>query len=122
MTRNDILALAEKIWDYHHLNHRIKESDCILVQKPYMERRSYAVFKKHQPDKEVVVTSPQISFKKYPNKDIPLEKIIHIMVGDLQRIKLYAEKGFQIPQEIPADVWMAYEELIKMGYDKHLVY
>ena len=92
----------------------------ILVQKPYMERRSYAVFKKHM-QKKVVVTSPQISFMDYPTKEIPFEKVINIIVGDLQRIKVYAEKGFQIPQKIPADIWQAWEQLVKMGYNKHLV-
>ena len=42
------------------------------------------------------------------------------MVGDLQRIKVYAETGFQIPQEIPADVWSAYDELVALGYDQRL--
>ncbi len=43
------------------------------------------------------------------------------MVGDLQRIKVYPEKEFQIYQEIPEDVWAAYEVLIRVGYDKHLI-
>jgi hypothetical protein len=43
------------------------------------------------------------------------------MVGDLQRIRLYAERGFQIPQDIPDDVWAAYEELVRAGYDQRLV-
>jgi hypothetical protein len=47
--------------------------------------------------------------------------VISIMVGDLQRIRVYPEKGFQIPQEIPADVWDAYEELVAAGYDTRLV-
>lgn len=93
----------------------------IVVQKPYMERRSFATFKKHWPDKKLSVTSPQISFEKYHNDEIPLEKVINIMVGDLQRIKIYPEKGFQIFQEIPNDVWSAYEQLVSLGYDKHLV-
>ena len=42
------------------------------------------------------------------------------MVGDLQRIKIYPDKGFQIPQEIPEDVWAAYEALVSAGYDQHL--
>jgi uncharacterized SAM-binding protein YcdF (DUF218 family) len=92
----------------------------LLVQKPYMERRSYATFKKHWPDKDLVVTSPLISFEDYPTKEIPLEKVIHIMVGDLQRIRIYPEKGFQIPQEIPADVWEAYERLAGQGFTQHL--
>jgi len=68
-----------------------------------------------------MVTSPQISFEDYSNEEIPMERVINIMVGDLQRIHLYPEKGFQIYQEIPADVWQANEELIALGFDQHLV-
>ena len=93
----------------------------IVVQKPYMERRSFATFKKHWPDKRLIVTSPQISFEDYATDEIPLEQVINIMVGDFQRIKLYAEKGFQVYQEIPEDAWDAYEQLIRLGYDEHLV-
>ncbi len=93
----------------------------IVVQKPYMERRSFATFKKHWPYKKLLVTSPQISFKEYPTLEISLEKVINIMTGDLQRIKLYPEKGFQIPQEIPSNVWDAYEKLIKAGFSEHMI-
>jgi uncharacterized SAM-binding protein YcdF (DUF218 family) len=93
----------------------------ILVQKPYMERRAYATLKQQWPDVEALVTSPPLSFEAYPNAEISQEEIIHIMVGDLQRIKLYAERGFQIPQEIPAEVWQAYERLAAAGYVNHLI-
>lgn len=93
----------------------------IVVQKPYMERRSFATFTKHWPDKKLVVTSPQISFEDYPTTEIPVEQVINIMVGDLQRVKVYAEKGFQVYQEIPPEVWAAYEHLVKSGFDGHLI-
>lgn len=93
----------------------------IVVQKPYMERRSYATFKKHWPSKELRVTSPQIPFEEYPSEEIPLEKVISIMVGDLQRIKVYPQKGFQVYQEIPKEVWDAYEQLVNLGFDQHLI-
>ena len=93
----------------------------IVVQKPYMERRSFATFKKHWPNKKLIVTSPQISFEDYATKEIPQEQVINIMVGDLQRIKLYADKGFQVYQEIPSDVWEAYEQLVEAGYNEHLI-
>lgn len=93
----------------------------IVVQKPYMERRSFATFRKHWPDKKLTVTSPQISFEKYLGDQIFMEQVIHAMVGDLQRIKLYPEKGFQIFQTIPDEVWSAYEQLIQLGYTQHLV-
>ena len=38
------------------------------------------------------------------------------MVGDLQRILLYAEKGWQVPQEVPAEVMEAYAGLVAAGY------
>ena len=37
----------------------------ILVQKPYMERRSYATFRKLWPEKQAIVTSPQVSLDEY---------------------------------------------------------
>lgn len=97
----------------------------ILVQKPYMERRAYATFKNYWPEPRVVVTSPQVSFEEYlrgySNRALTEDDVIGIMVGDLQRLRVYPEKGFQIPQEIPADVWAAYEELVRAGYDKYLI-
>jgi len=93
----------------------------IVVQKPYMERRTYATAEKLWPGKEIIVTSPQIAYKNYPDAEISKEKVINIMVGDLQRIKIYPDKGFQIYQEIPASVWGAFQRLVALGYTKHLV-
>lgn len=93
----------------------------ILVQKPYMERRTLATFAKNWPGKQFVVTSPQLAFDEYATAEIPLEQVINIMVGDLQRIKVYPEKGFQIYQEIPDDVWQAFERLVALGFDKQLL-
>ncbi|HYJ46659.1 MAG TPA: hypothetical protein VEV81_08595, partial [Pyrinomonadaceae bacterium] len=104
---------------------RIHPRKFILVQKPYMERRSYATFRKLWPEKECLVTSPRVSFReyldKYSNQAFSKDDVISIMVGDLQRIRLYPEKGFQIYQEIPDDVWEAYLELVRAGYDRHLI-
>ena len=93
----------------------------ILVQKPYMERRTYATFRKAWPEKTAVVTSPSISYEDYPNEEIPLERVIHIMVGDLQRLRVYPARGFQIEQEIPDEVWDAYERLVALGYTENLI-
>lgn len=97
----------------------------IVVQKPYMERRSYATFKKHWPEKEIVVTSPRASLDDYlsrcSNHALSSDEVISIMVGDLQRIRAYPAKGFQIPQEMPDAVWDAFEQLVAAGYNKHLL-
>lgn len=97
----------------------------ILVQKPYMERRSYATFRKLWPEKEVLATSPQASMdeylSRYSNEALSIADVISIMVGDLQRIRVYPERGYQIHQDIPQDVWDACQELIALGFDRHLV-
>ena len=108
--------LAERGLDPHRF---------ILVQKPYMERRAYATFRKVWPEKSLVVTSPRTSLDAYladyTNQALSVDDVISIMVGDLQRIRVYPERGFQIEQDIPADVWAAYEELVKAGYARHLL-
>ena len=111
------ILFTQKLLEEKELN----PQSFIVVQKPYMERRPYATFKKHWPDKKLVVTSPQISFEEYPTDEITMERVINIMVGDLQRIKKYPEMGFQIYQDIPADVWNACKSLIALGFDKHLM-
>ena len=97
----------------------------ILVQKPYMERRTFATFRKVWPEPSVCVTSPRVSLDqyltRYANEALSADDVISIMVGDLQRIHLYPDKGFQIPQPIPDDVWVAFRELVAAGYDRHLV-
>jgi uncharacterized SAM-binding protein YcdF (DUF218 family) len=40
-------------------------SSFILVQKPYMERRALATFRKFWPEKEAIATSAQVSFVDY---------------------------------------------------------
>ena len=97
----------------------------IVVQKPYMERRSYATFRKLWPEKELIVTSPQVTLSNYlagySNGALSAADVVSIMVGDLQRIKLYPARGYQIEQEIPERVWTAFELLVRGGYDKYLV-
>jgi len=102
---------------------KIRVRKLILVQKPYMERRSFATFKKQWPDPGTSfwVTSPKIDFKDYPNDKISMKELINIMVGDLQRIELYPKLGFQIPQEIPWTIKIAFKRLVSKGFSDHLV-
>jgi uncharacterized SAM-binding protein YcdF (DUF218 family) len=93
----------------------------IVVQKPYMERRTYATGMAQWKNKQLILTSEKISFHDYLQKGIPKDRIINTMTGDLQRIKLYPSRGFQIYQEIPANVWEAFEELVAYGFDKRLI-
>ncbi len=89
-----------------------------------MERRSLATFEKVWPGKRVMVTSPRVSFDdylaRYSNETLTPNDVVGIMVGDLQRIRVYPARGFQVPHEIPDEVWAAFRELVALGYDRHL--
>ena len=76
----------------------------IAVQKPYMERRTLATFEARWPELEVVVTSPQLDFDAYTAAGMSRDDVIHVMVGDLQRLVVYGRKGWSAPQAIPAEV------------------
>jgi uncharacterized SAM-binding protein YcdF (DUF218 family) len=90
----------------------------LLVTKPYMERRAWATFKKQwpSPQPQVTVTSPQIDYDHYFVGAYPKSQEIRIMLGDMQRIKEYPKFRYQIEQEIPPQVWAAYEHLVRLGY------
>ncbi|KAK0714556.1 hypothetical protein B0H67DRAFT_578466 [Lasiosphaeris hirsuta] len=94
----------------------------ILVQKPYMERRTWATLVRQWPggQDEFFVTSPPLGWDVYPDEKNPRELVTSIMVGDLMRIREYPARGFQAEQEIPDEVWAAGQRLIAAGYDRHL--
>jgi len=93
----------------------------IAVQKPYMERRTFATIRKQWPEVNVIVTSPLISYEAYSEDEDFKNRFINTMVGDLLRIKEYPKLGFQIEQEIPDNIWQAGQELIKLGYNEYLL-
>lgn len=104
-------------------NQNINPNSLLVVTKPYMERRVWAAYKKQWSDTKVkiFVTSPQLSYEENFNESIPKDLFINIMVGDVQRIKVYAEKGFQVEQKAPKQVWDAYEQLVNIGYTDFVI-
>lgn len=102
---------------------QIQIDSIVLVQKPYMERRTFATFMKQWPTKDttITVTSPKLSYEDYMRGGIDKELVINVMVGDMQRIREYPKLGFQIEQDIPEGVWQAFKRLVKLGFDSHLL-
>ena len=104
----------------------LKINSIIAIHQPYMERRIFAAIKRFCDNIDIVVTSPQLDFGNYCNElrknGVTQEDVINIIVGDFQRIDVYARKGFQIPQEIPPIVWDAYHKLVvSFGFTKHVI-
>lgn len=99
----------------------IKIKHAIVVQKPYMERRTYATGKVAWPELDMVMSSPSFSFTEYIQGPISESTIVNLMVGDMQRIIEYPKKGFQIQQDIRKEVFDAYHHLVDAGFDQHLI-
>lgn len=95
------------------------------VHKPYMERRITAAMGVYWPSLNFFVTSPIMDIPQYlegaDHQGLPRKEAISVIVGDFQRIELYAALGYQLPQVIPASCWEAYRALVCMGYDTQLV-
>ena len=94
------------------------------VHQPFMERRITAAMGVYWPELNFSVTSPQVTIPQYLEaakaQGITENASISVIVGDFQRMKLYADKGWQIPQEIPQRAWEAFDRLVELGYDKQL--
>lgn len=94
------------------------------VHQPFMERRISAAMGVYWPELNFSVTSPQVTIPEYlaraREQGISENASISVIVGDFQRMKLYADKGWQVPQEIPEEAWEAFRTLVALGYDTQL--
>lgn len=94
------------------------------VHKHYMERRIAAAMGVYWPGQPFFVTSfPQTleeALEDSQHQGMDVRETIATIVGDFQRIELYAQKGYQLPQYIPENAWDAYHALVAMGFDSQL--
>ena len=94
------------------------------VHQPFMERRITAAMGVYWPELTFFVTSPQVTIPEYlaaaKMQGISENASISVIVGDFQRMDLYAKLGYQLPQEIPQEAWDAFYQLVAMGYDQQL--
>lgn len=94
------------------------------VHQPFMERRITAAMGVYWPEQAFRVTSPQTSITDYledaKKQGVTENAAVSVIVGDFQRMELYAKKGYQIPQYIPPEAWKAFHKLVAMGFDKQL--
>ena len=93
----------------------------IIAVKPFMQRRAWATMAVEWPEMPATVASPPMTFDQYFTPELPPEKIINIMMGDLQRIWVYAKRGWSAPQRYPAEVLSAYSHLREAGFTRHLL-
>ncbi|WP_199439646.1 YdcF family protein [Umezawaea beigongshangensis] len=99
----------------------LRLESAVLVSRPYQERRAYATCKKMWPELDITCTSHRPPIEEYVAGIGDVDFVISMMVGDTQRMGLFAEYGYAIPQEVPADVQAAYARLVEAGYTSRLI-
>lgn len=95
-------------------------STAIVVQKPYMERRTIAALDVQWPEVKFRASSPELGFEEYCAGDLTPELVISAMAGDFQRILDYPALGFASAQETPEEVMDAFRLLVAAGFTAQL--
>ena len=102
----------------------IRHNRILGVHQPFMERRITAAMGVYWPELNFSVTSPQVSIPEYlqraKEQGVSENASVSVIVGDFQRMDLYARKGYQLPQHIPEEAWEAFRQLVEMGFDTQL--
>ena len=118
-TAENILFTREKLRELGLPHERI-----LGVHQHFMERRITAAMGVYWPELHFTVTSPQVTIPEYleraKRQGVSENASVSVIVGDFQRMDLYAKKGYQLPQEIPEKAWEAFRQLVEMGFDKQL--
>lgn len=99
----------------------IATNSAIVACMPYMQRRAYATCRKVWPEVEVLCTSKRMELVDYIDKIANPKKVIDDLVGDTQKVMLYPERGFAIPQDVPDEVEAAMQRLIAAGFTARLI-
>lgn len=99
----------------------IQPKNMLIAVKPFMQRRAWATMAVEWPEMPATVASPNLTLDEYFTNELTPDKIVNIIVGDLQRIWVYARKGYSAPQHLPDEVKRAYEALVSLGYTEHLI-
>lgn len=103
----------------------IKYDKIILVHNNMSQRRTLSTAKAIIKGKDIRITSPTKTFKDFiillNNKnDEDTKNIISVIVGDIQRIIIFPQLGWQLPNDIPDDIIRSYYLLKNKGYDKYI--
>lgn len=99
----------------------IEVRSAALMSRPYQQRRAYATAKKLWPELDVICASLPLALDDYLDSIGDTKRVVDMLVGDTQRITVYADQGFAIPQDVPPRVDAAFRRLVDAGYTSRLL-
>ncbi len=88
----------------------------VIVTKPYCERRAIATARKNWPTRVTTIGAHRRSFHDYLETRIPLQRVLTMMVGEVDRLRTYGERDFIAPTTVPSAVLTSAELLRCEGY------
>ncbi|NIH88263.1 YdcF family protein [Amycolatopsis granulosa] len=101
--------------------HGIQVQSALIVCRPYQQRRAYATAKRRWPEINILCSAIPQGLGEYLQTIGDPNRVVNMLVGDTQRLTIYADTGDAIPQEIPPEVAHAYERLVSKGYTQRLI-
>ncbi len=99
----------------------IQVTSVTLMSRPYQQRRAFATCSKLWPSVRVQCASLPLALDDYVASIGDPDRVVNMLVGDTQRIAVYAEQGFAIPQPMPDAVRQAFQELVNAGFTSRLI-
>lgn len=99
----------------------VRPGSATLITRPYQQRRAYATARKIWPELDIIASAQPLDFHTYLAEIGDQAKVLNMLVGDTQRIWVYAERGFAIPQDVPSKVHDSYTRLRAAGYTNRLI-
>src|SRR5690606_12923736 len=102
--------------------HEIEPSSVLLVSHPYQQRRAFATCRVVWPEVDVLCVSRPLALDAYVDTIGDADRVVDMLVGETQRLTLYAELGFISHEgDVPGDVAGAFDRLVSAGYTSRLV-
>ena len=76
----------------------------LLVARPYHQRRARATAAKVWPEVEVLCSAHKQDLGTYLAEIGDADRVVSMLVGEVQRVAAYPERGFTVAEEIPGDL------------------
>ncbi|MFI7586976.1 YdcF family protein [Spongisporangium articulatum] len=92
-----------------------------LISRPYQQRRAYATCRRVWPEVEPLCTSTSLDLDDYVASIGDANRVINMLVGDTQRIEVYAQRGYAAHQDFTKAATHAFDALVSAGYTNRLL-
>lgn len=104
---------------------KVSYESILIVHNNFSQRRTLNTAKANLKGKEILITSPKKTFEQFKTElqektQEVQQQIISVIVGDIQRIIIFPQFGWQVEDEVPEEVRWVYQKLKQMGYDTYV--